>query len=245
MLSLLVVLTRLLNDLFAAPITAVMLKLGIHPAQPLAPISRALALEIFIAVVMLAFFALVRASLSVERPGSVQQLAEIVHEFVSNQGESIIGHGYEPHVAIATVVLTFLLCCNFTGLLPGIDSVTSDPVVPLGVALIVFVYYHWNGVRAQGLWGYIRHFAGPVWWIAPLLFPIEIISHFARIMSLTIRLYANMFASDLLTLVFFSMIPIGIPIIFLALHFGVAVIQAYVFMLLTLIYLSQAVAQEH
>jgi F-type H+-transporting ATPase subunit a len=245
MLSLLVALTRLLNHLFAAPVTAVMLKLGIHPAQPASPINRALALEILIAVAMLAFFALVGSTLSVERPGSVQQLAEIVHEFVSNQGESIIGHGYEPHVAIATVVLVFLLCCNFTGLLPGIDSVTSDPVVPLGVALIVFVYYHWNGIRAQGLWGYIKHFAGPVWWIAPLLFPIEIISHLARIMSLTIRLYANMFASDLLTLVFFSMIPIGIPIIFLALHFGVAIIQAYVFMLLTLIYLSQAVAQEH
>lgn len=245
MLSLLVALTQLLNHLFAAPITAVMLTLGIHPAHPLSPINRALALEIFIAVVMLTFLVLVRATLSVERPGSVQQLAEIVHEFVSDQGESIIGHGYEPHVAIATVVLVFLLCCNFTGLLPGIDSVTSDPVVPLGVALIVFVYYHWNGVRAQGLWGYIKHFAGPVWWIAPLLFPIEIISHFARIMSLTIRLYANMFASDLLTLVFFSMIPIGIPILFLALHFGVAIIQAYVFMLLTLIYLSQAVAQEH
>ncbi|MBT9330581.1 F0F1 ATP synthase subunit A [Acidipila sp. 4G-K13] len=222
-----------------------MLKLGIHPVHPAAPINQALALESFIAFLMLLFFVLVRSVLSVERPGSAQHLVEIVHEFVCSQGEAIIGHGYEPHVAIATIVLVFLLCCNFTGLLPGIDSVTSDPVVPLGVALVVFLYYHWNGVRAQGPIGYLKHFAGPVWWIAPLLFPIEIISHFARIMSLTIRLYANMFASDLLTLVFFSMIPIGIPIIFLGLHFAVSVIQAYVFMLLTLIYLSQAVAHEH
>ena len=91
----------------------------------------------------------------------------------------------------------------------------------------------------------MKHFLGPIWWISWLIFPIEVISHLARMMSLTIRLYANMFASDLLTLVFFSMIPIGIPIIFLGLHFFVSIIQAYVFMLLTLIYLSGAVEQEH
>ena len=84
-----------------------------------------------------------------------------------------------------------------------------------------------------------------MWGISWLIGPIEIISNLARVMSLTIRLYANMFASDLLTLVFFSMIPIGLPVIFLGLHFFVAIIQAYVFMLLTLIYLSLAVAHEH
>jgi F-type H+-transporting ATPase subunit a len=91
----------------------------------------------------------------------------------------------------------------------------------------------------------MKHFAGPVWWIAPLLFPIEIISHCARVMSLTIRLYANMFASDLVTLVFFSLVPLAIPAVFLGLHFFVSLIQAYVFMLLAMIYLSQAVAHEH
>ena len=86
---------------------------------------------------------------------------------------------------------------------------------------------------------------GPVWWMSWLLLPVEIISHFARILSLTVRLYANMFAGDLLTLVFFSMVPIGVPLVFLGLHLGVAVIQAYVFMLLAAIYLSLAVAHEH
>jgi F-type H+-transporting ATPase subunit a len=83
---------------------------------------------------------------------------------------------------------------------------------------------------------------GPVIWISPLMFPIEIISNLARVMSLTVRLYANMFASDLLTLVFFSLIPIAVPVIFLGLHLGVALIQAYVFMLLTMIYLAEATA---
>jgi F-type H+-transporting ATPase subunit a len=84
-----------------------------------------------------------------------------------------------------------------------------------------------------------------VWWISPLLFPIEIISHCARIMSLTIRLYANMFASDLVTLVFFSLIPLAVPAVFLGLHFFVSLVQAYIFMLLSMIYLSQAVSHDH
>jgi F-type H+-transporting ATPase subunit a len=107
------------------------------------------------------------------------------------------------------------------------------------------VYYNFYGFKEQGIVGYAKHFAGPVWWIAPLLFPIEIISHCARVMSLTIRLYANMFASDLLTLVFFSMIPFVVPAVFLGLHAAVALIQAYVFMLLAMIYLTGAVSHEH
>jgi F-type H+-transporting ATPase subunit a len=246
MLSFILSLTRLLNHYFAAPLVPFLTRLGIHVAHPNAPLrDNTLTLELLVMLLLLAFFVIARLTLSAEKPGTVQHLAEIINEFVSNQGEAIIGHGYEPHVAFATTVLLFIILCNFGGLLPGIETPTANPVVPLGVALLTFLYYNWNGIRAQGLWGYIRHFAGPIWWVAPLLFPIEIISHLARIMSLTIRLYANMFASDLLTLVFFSMIPLGIPVIFLGLHFGVAVIQAYVFMLLTLIYLSQAVAVEH
>ena len=84
-----------------------------------------------------------------------------------------------------------------------------------------------------------------MWWLYPLLFPIEIISHLARVLSLTVRLYANIFAGDLLILAFFSLIPIGIPVLFIGLHFGVDIIQAYVFMLLATIYLSLAVAHDH
>jgi F-type H+-transporting ATPase subunit a len=157
-----------------------------------------------------------------------------------------MGHGYQKFLPVLTCLLAFILLCNCFGLLPGIDTPTANPSVPLGLALFTFAYYNWNGIRAQGPIGYIKHFMGPVWWIAPLMFPIEIISHLARIMSLTVRLYANMFASDLLTLVFFSLVPPAIPIIFLGLHFGVALIQAYIFMLLTTIYLAEATTHpEH
>lgn len=246
MLSWINFLTRLLNHWFAAPVDALLYKLGIHPAHPTHPIKNTLTLELIVFLGLVLFFALVRSMLSVERPGKAQHLAEWVHEFVEGQAEQVMGHGHEPHLPILTCLLLFILLCNCLGLLPGIDTPTANPSVPLGLALFTFAYYNWNGVRAQGPVGYVKHFMGPVWWIAPLMFPIEIISHLARIMSLTVRLYANMFASDLLTLVFFSLIPIGIPVVFLGLHFGVALIQSYIFMLLTTIYLAEATAHpEH
>lgn len=245
MLFLLDALSRFLNGLFAGPIDALLLHLGIHPAHPAAPITNALTLEIVVFCLLVLFFALVRATMRVERPGTLQLAAESVYEFVDGQGESILGHGREPHMAFAATILLFVLVCNMFGLLPGIETPTSSPVVPLGIALLTFCYYNLVGLRANGPWGYFKHFMGPLGWKgAPFMLPLEIMSHLARILSLTVRLYANMFASDLLTLVFFSLIPIGLPILFLALHFGVALIQSYVFMLLAMIYLSEAKSHE-
>jgi F-type H+-transporting ATPase subunit a len=243
--ELLASLTRLLNQIFAGPLTALLTALGIHVAHPSSPIQPTLTVELIIAVAFVLFFVVTRFSLNVEKPGTAQNLAEVVHEFVSDQADSIIGHGFEPFVPYATMIVMFVLTCNLVGLIPGLETPTAEPKVPLGIAIPTFLYYNWQGVRAQGPIGYLKHFLGPIWWISWLIFPIEVISHLARMMSLTIRLYANMFASDLLTLVFFSLIPIGVPIIFLGLHFFVSIIQAYVFMLLTLIYLSGAVEQEH
>ena len=237
--------TRLLNALFGPAVTAAMNLIGVHPANPAAPINNTFALEFLVFAILVAFFLLVRLTLSVEKPNPAQQLAEMIHEFSGGQADQIIGHGYERFQAFTTCVFLFVVFNNLLGLIPGIETPTGVPVVPLGIALCTFVYYNFYGFKEQGVVGYVKHFAGPVWWISPLLFPIEIISHCARVMSLTIRLYANMFASDLLTLVFFSLVPVGIPLIFLGLHLGVAVIQAYVFMLLAMVYLSLAISHEH
>jgi F-type H+-transporting ATPase subunit a len=147
-------------------------------------------------------------------------------------------------VPFVTVIFVFVLLSNLLGLLPGFISPTAKPWVPLGIATLTFLYYHYHGVRENGF-GYIKQFLGPIWWIAPLMLPIEIISHLARILSLTVRLYANMFAGDMVTLAFFSLVPIAIPAVFLGLHLGVAIIQAAVFMLLAMIYLGQATAHDH
>ena len=237
--------THFLNHIFGGAVAAVLQTIGIHPANPAAPITDAFALEILVVCGLIAFFLVVRLTLSVEKPNPAQQIAELIHEFTGSNGEQIIGHGYERFQAFVTCIFLFVVLNNLMGLIPGIDTPTSFPVVPLGIAVLTFLYYNFYGVREQGVVGYMKHFAGPVWWIAPLLFPIEIISHCARMMSLTIRLYANMFASDLVTLVFFSLFPLAIPAIFLGLHFAVSLIQAYVFMLLAMIYLSQAVVHEH
>jgi F-type H+-transporting ATPase subunit a len=237
-------LTVLLNHWFAPLLVAIMARLGIHVAHPTRPIGNALTTELVVTTLLLLYFIAARLSLSVEKPGAIQHTAESIHEFVSNQAEQVIGHGYERFMPYVTTILMFVLVCNCFGLLPGFETPTADPVVPLGIALLTFIYYNWYGVKAQGPVGYVKHFMGPIWWIAPLMFPIEIISHLARIMSLTIRLYANMLASDLLTLAFFSLIPIAVPIVFLGLHFAVSLIQAYIFMLLTMIYLSIAVSHE-
>ena len=237
-------LTRVLNHLFARPVDGLLRAVHLAPAYPDAPITNATAMELLVFAVLILYFLLVRASLSVERPGPIQHLAEMTHEFVSDQGEQIIGNGYQRFVGYLTALLLFILLCNLAGLVPGLMSPTAKVSVPLGFALVTFVYYHYHGIRVNGP-GYIKQFLGPVWWISPLLFPIEIISHLARVLSLTVRLYANMFAGDLLTMAFFSLIPVGIPLVFLALHLGVAAIQAYVFMLLAAIYLSLAVAHDH
>jgi F-type H+-transporting ATPase subunit a len=237
--------TRLLNHLFGGAVAALLHAVGVHPANPAAPINDTFAMELLVAGGLIVFFAIVRLTLSVEKPKPAQQIAEMIHEFTGGQADQIIGLGYERYQAFVTCVLLFVLLNNCLGLIPGIITPTSQPVVPLGVAVLTFLFYNFHGVREQGFVGYLKELAGPLWWIAPLLFPIEIISHLARMMSLTIRLYANMLASDLVTLVFFSLVPLAIPAIFLGLHFAVSLIQAYVFMLLAMIYLSQAVAHEH
>ena len=179
-----------------------------------------------------------RLTLSVENPNPAQQIAEMIHEFTGNQAESVIGHGYERFQAFVTCIVLFIVLNNLLGLIPGVTTPTSQPAVPLGLAVLTFLYYNFYGLRAHGPVGYMKQFAGPIWWMSPLLFPVEIISHLARMMSLTIRLYANMLASDLLTLICFSMIPLVAPVAFLGLHAFVALIQAYVFMLLSMIYLG-------
>lgn len=236
--------TRFLNAHLAGPTTSLLHTFHVQPVDPAAPISNAFAMELLVFAVLLVYFVIVRVTLQVEKPAAVQHLAEMTHEFVSEQAEQVIGSGWERFTSYLTALGLFILLSNLIGLVPGLESPTANVVVPLGFAIVTFVYYHYHGIKSNGP-SYIKQFLGPVWWLSWLLFPIEIISHFSRILSLTVRLYANMFAGDLVTLAFFSLVPVGIPLIFLGLHFGVAIVQAYVFFLLAAIYLSMARAHDH
>ena len=242
------VLTHLIDQLFggllAAGFHAVGLPADKASAQAASVVSY-FTIEVLVAAGLIVFFIAVRSTLSVEKPGPVQHIAELIHEAIGDQAEQVIGHGYQRFQAYVTCIFLFVLCNNLVGLIPGIEAPTTSIMVTLGLAVPTFLYYNYYGVKEQGVVGYIKHFAGPVWWMAWLIFPIEVVSHLARVMSLSVRLYANMFAGDLVTLVFFSLVPVGIPVIFLGLHLFVSLIQAFVFTLLTMIYLSLAVAHEH
>jgi F-type H+-transporting ATPase subunit a len=233
-----------LNHLFAAPVTALLHALGIAPKSAAAPIPNSLAMELLVFGFLLILFLLVRSRLSVDNPGGLQHFFEGVEGFIQNQSNEIIGHHSEGYTAFLTALGLFILFCNLIGVIPGFESPTAVKYVPLGCALCAFVYYQTQGFRHSGP-GYLKHFLGPVWWLSWLMLPIEIVSHFARVLSLTIRLYANMFAGDMVTFVFFSLIPIGLPVVFLGLHIGVSLLQTYIFVLLATVYLQGAVADEH
>jgi len=246
--------TALLNRLLGAPVLALLQALHIHPDHPATPISDSFAMEFLVALLLTIFFIAVRSKLSVERPGGLQHTMEGIHGFVTDlAGDTIADHA-EKYVPYLTVLALFILSCNLIGLVPGLESPTAVPIVPLGCALLTWFYYHFHGIRVNGPAGYLTHFIGPqdkdipliMRLILPILmFPIEVFSHLARIMSLTVRLFANMFAGEMVTLVFFSLIPLGVPLVFEGLHIGVSIIQTYIFVLLAAAYLGEATAHGH
>ena len=239
--------TELLNHAFAAPVNAVMqaLPAGFHPANPQAPITNTVAMQVLVVGVILLLFFLIRLSLSVEKPGSLQHVSEMLNEFVTSQSEGVIGEHSSRFVPFLSALFLLILVGNLIGLIPSLESPTATGGATLGCAVIAFIYYNFHGLREQGVLGYLKQFMGPIWWLMPLMFVIEIVSHLARVMSLSIRLYANMFAGDMVTMAFFAIIPLGIPVIFLLLHVAVSFLQAYIFMLLNAIYISLAVSHEH
>ncbi|MGA8428208.1 MAG: F0F1 ATP synthase subunit A [Candidatus Sulfotelmatobacter sp.] len=236
--------TQLLNHLFGAPVTALLRILHIEPKFPSAPIPNSLAMEVLVFLFLVFVFLAVRSRLSVDRPGALQHMFEGAEGFIQGQSNEIIGHHSEGYTAFLAALGFFILFCNLIGVIPGFESPTAVPIVPLGCAICAFIYYHVQGFKHAGI-SYLKHFAGPMLALAPLMIPIEIISHLARVLSLTIRLFANMFAGDMVTLVFFSLVPVGVPIVFLGLHIGVSLLQTYIFVLLTTVYLQGAVADEH
>jgi F-type H+-transporting ATPase subunit a len=238
--------TQFLNHLFSGPVLALLLALHIHPKYPAHPISDSFAMEVLVFLFLTLFFLAARMRLSVDSPGALQHVVEGIEGFIGDMAqETIGGPHYQRYVPYLVTLGLFILVANLLGLVPGLESPTGVPIVPLGCALVTWFYYHYHGVRENGVVGYLKHFMGPVWWLAPLMFLIEVFSHLARVLSLTIRLFANMFAGEMVTLVFFSLIPLFVPIIFQGLHIGVAVIQTYIFVLLACVYLGEATAHEH
>jgi F-type H+-transporting ATPase subunit a len=237
-------LTALLNRFLAGPADAV-LNLVNMPNEAAHPWSNWMSMELLVAAIIVVVFAILRTRLSVDNPGKLQHTFELVYQFLAGQTKESIEHGGAKYTAFFGTIFLFILFMNLIGVIPGFESPTMTPAVPLGCAVSVFLYYHWAGIREQGPFRYLLHFAGPVWWLAPLMFPIELISHFARPLSLTVRLFGNMFAGEKITMTFLGLTYLIAPAIFMGLHIFVGFLQAYIFALLAMIYVGGAVAHEH
>jgi F-type H+-transporting ATPase subunit a len=235
--------TALFNRFLAGPLDSFLNAIGKPPADPAHPWENWITMEFLVVAIILVLFAILRSRLSVENPGKLQLTFEAMYKFVAGQTDDAVEHGrkYAPFFG---ALFIFILFMNLIGVIPGFESPTMTASVPLGLAVAVFLYYHWMGLREQGVGRYLIHFAGPMLALAPLMIPIELISHLSRPLSLTVRLFANMFAGEKVTVTFLSLTFIVAPAIFMGLHVFVAVLQAYIFMLLAMIYVGGAVAHE-
>jgi F-type H+-transporting ATPase subunit a len=236
--------TKLLNQFLAAPANAVLELAGIH-GDPAKPWSNYMAMLVLVTLIFLLLPLILRPALSVHRPGILQQILELIHDFFGGLAHEIIGHGSGRHVPFFLTLFLFILVANLIGVVPSMESPTMFAPVPLGLALFTFLYYNFWGFAAQGPIGYLKHFAGPLWWLAWFMFPLEIISHLVRPVSLTIRLFANMLAGEQVTLGFMALVPLFVPVVFMGLHVFVSFVQAFIFTVLAIAYVGAAVEHEH
>ena len=235
--------TKLFNDNLAGLGNTLTGLVGMAPEAR--PWANFVTMELLVALIIVVLFAILKPRLSADRPGGLQHTCELLYGFFKQQAEDQMRHDAPHYLAYCGTIFIFVLLCNLIGIVPGMESPTMTPSVTAGCAIATFFYYNLVGLQANGVLKYPAHFAGPVWWLAPLMIPIEIASHLARPLSLTIRLFANMFAGEQVTVVFLKLTVFLVPVVFMGLHVFVSFLQAYVFMLLTMMYVAGAVEHEH
>jgi F-type H+-transporting ATPase subunit a len=263
--------TILLNKWFGASALKLLYLLHVTPKDSAYPIPNYVAMDIVVLLIAVLFFLWLRPRISVEKPGATQQVMEYILTNPMRVGiqdllDDSIEHNPRYYLTMVGSIAIFVLMANSISIVPAFDSPTGSPSVPLACAILTFISFNWWGLRHHGPVGYAKTFAGPVWWLSWLLFPVELISATARLLSLTVRLWANMFASELIYVVFlgllmapgqhfavtnpalgyiFAVFPIVFPVAFILLHAFVAVVQAFIFTILPAVYIELATAHSH
>jgi F-type H+-transporting ATPase subunit a len=232
------------NELLGPPFASLLSVFGVHVPAGQDVIPMQLVMGGIVVLVLMIFSLIIKSRLSVENPGKIQQSMELAVEFLEGQLEENVGHDGHKFLPIIGTIGFFIAFSNILGLVPGLGSPTSNANVPAGCAVIIFLYYNFAGIRKHGLGKYLKHFMGPVWWMAPLMIPIELISHFARPLSLTVRLWGNIFAEELLIVIFVGIAPLFLPLPFIAFAIFGGFLQAFIFITMSQMYLSMAVATE-
>lgn len=231
------------------PIAAVLLRLlGFEVPEGAKVIPDHIAMIIVIVAALTVLSLVVRSRLSVENPGKLQLVMEDAVSLLLSALDNIVGPKGRRYVPLVGTLALLIWLSNMSGLVPGLMAPTSSLNVTLGCAITVFVYYHYQGIKEQGIGPYLKHFAAPPGaplFIAPIMLPIEIISHFSRVLSLSLRLFGNVFGEELVVLILASIIPFLVPLPMMFLGVLTGTLQAAIFVILTMIYIGGAVASEH
>lgn len=202
-----------------------------------------------ICLIVLALGLAIRSKLSVDHPGRLQIVLEDVVGFFVSVLEGHMGHKGRQFLPLLGALFVFIWIGNMMGQVPGLGAPTSNVNVPFACAITLWLYYHLEGIKAQGPVSYLKHFAiipGVPIVMAPVIFVIEVISHLSRVLSLTLRLFGNVFGEHLVVLILASIVPFLAPLPIQFLGLVVGTLQAFIFLTLGAIYLSAAVAvDEH
>lgn len=184
-------LAQFFNSHFAGVANTILGLFHMTASNPNEPWADHMVMQLLVAVLMILLLVILKSRLSITKPGTLQHLFELIHGFIGDTSHEQVGHDGPKHVLLFETMFIFLLLANLIGLIPGFMSPTQAIYVPLGCALVTFGYYNYVGLKKDA-GHYLKHFLGPIPALAPLMIPIEIISHIARPLSLTIRLFANM-----------------------------------------------------
>lgn len=177
-------------------------------------------------------------------PGGLQNFMEIIVGGIENMIVETMGEHGRPFFPLVATLALFILVSNLIGLVPGFFPPTANINTTAACAVVVFVMTHVVGVKEHGV-GYIKHFMGPIIWLAPMMFFIEIIGHFSRVISLTLRLFGNMNGHELVLMIFFGLAPFLVPLPMMLMGVLVSFIQSFVFMLLAMIYIQGSLEHAH
>ncbi|MGE0592046.1 MAG: F0F1 ATP synthase subunit A [Vicinamibacterales bacterium] len=222
--------------------------LGLQVENPAAVVPNHVVMSAVVVLIITGIGLLIRSQLSVENPGWFQIALEDLIGWVQGVLDEDIGPKGRRYIGLVATIGAFIWVGNLIGQLPGLVPATMDINVTLALALTVWVYYHYQGVKEQGLGAYLKHFAVPPGipaYLAPIMLPIEVISHFSRVMSLALRLFGNIFGEKLVVLILASIVPFVVPLPIMFLGVIIGTLQALIFVKLTTIYLAGAVATEH
>jgi F-type H+-transporting ATPase subunit a len=177
-------------------------------------------------------------------PGGMQNFMEVVVGGIENMVVETMGEKGKPYFPLIATIALFVLVSNLIGLIPGFYPPTANLNTTAACAIIVFLATHIVGIKEHGF-HYLKHFMGPIWWLAPIMFFIELIGHLSRPISLSLRLFGNMNGHELVLMIFFGLVPFLVPLPMMVMGVLVSFIQAFVFMLLAMIYIQGSLEEAH